>query len=34
MDIMSLDKLAQEVGGKVPPIQDIGGIMWIQRDSS
>ena len=27
MDIMSLDSLAQEVGGKIPPIQGIGGIM-------
>ena len=27
MDIMSLDSLAQEVGGKLPPIWGIGGIM-------
>ena len=27
MDIMSLDSLSQEVGGKIPPIQGIGGIM-------
>ena len=27
MDIMSLDSLAQEVGGKIPPIVGIGGIM-------
>ena len=27
MDIMSLDSFAQEVGGKIPPIQGIGGIM-------
>ena len=27
MDIMSLDSLAQEVGGKIPPILRIGGIM-------
>ena len=27
MDIMSLDSLAQEVGGKIPPIQGIDGIM-------
>ena len=27
MDIMSLDSLAQEVGGKTPPILGIGGIM-------
>ena len=27
MDIMSLDSLAQEVGGKIPPIQRIGSIM-------
>ena len=27
MDIMSLDSLAQEVGGKIPPILDIGSIM-------
>ena len=27
MDIMSLDSLAQEVGGKIPPILGIGGIM-------
>ena len=27
MDIMSLDSLAQEVGGKLPPIFGIGGIM-------
>ena len=27
MDIMSLDSLAQEVGGNIPPIQGIGGIM-------
>ena len=27
MDIMSLDSLAQEVGGKIPPIAGIGGIM-------
>ena len=27
MDIISLDSLAQEVGGKIPPILDIGGIM-------
>ena len=27
MDIMSLDSLAQEVGGKIPPIQSIGSIM-------
>ena len=27
MDIMSLDSLAQEVGGKLPPILGIGGIM-------
>ena len=27
MDIMSLDSLVQEVGGKIPPIWGIGGIM-------
>ena len=27
MDIMSLESLAQEVGGKIPPIVGIGGIM-------
>ena len=27
MDIMSLDSLAQEVGGKIPPILGIGGTM-------
>ena len=27
MDIMSLDSLAQEVGGKIPPILGIGGII-------
>ena len=27
MDIMSLDSLAQEVGGKLPPILGVGGIM-------
>ena len=27
MDIMSLDSLAQEMGGKIPPIRGIGGIM-------
>ena len=27
MDIMSLECLAQEVGGKIPPIAGIGGIM-------
>ena len=27
MDIMSLDSLAQEVGGKIPPIWGMGGIM-------
>ena len=27
MDIMSLDSLAQEIGGQIPPIRDIGGIM-------
>ena len=27
MDIMSLDSLAQEIGGKIPPIAGIGGIM-------
>ena len=27
MDIMSLESLAQEVGGKIPPILGIGGIM-------
>ena len=27
MDIMSLDTFAQEVGGKIPPICDIGSIM-------
>ena len=27
MDIMSLGSLAQEVGGKIPPILGIGGIM-------
>ena len=27
MDIMSLDYLAHEIGGKIPPIWDIGGIM-------
>ena len=27
MDIMSLDSLIQEVGGKIPPILGIGGIM-------
>ena len=27
MDIMSLDSLAQEVGGKLPPILGIGSIM-------
>ena len=27
MDIMSLDHLAQEIGGRIPPIAGIGGIM-------
>ena len=27
MDIMSLDHLAQEIGGQIPPIAGIGGIM-------
>ena len=27
MDIMSLDRLAQEIGGQIPPIARIGGIM-------
>ena len=27
MDIMSLDRLAQEIGGQIPPIAGIGGIM-------
>ena len=27
MDIISLDSLTQEVGGKIPPIWGIGGIM-------
>ena len=27
MDIMSLENLAQEIGGKIPPIAGIGGIM-------
>ena len=27
IDIMSLDSLAQEIGGQIPPIADIGGIM-------
>ena len=27
MDIMSLESLAQEIGGKIPPIEGIGGIM-------
>ena len=27
MDIMSLDHLAQEIGGQIPPIARIGGIM-------
>ena len=27
MDIMSLENLSQEVGGKIPPIVGIGGIM-------
>ena len=27
MDIMSLDHLAQEIGGQIPPIASIGGIM-------
>ena len=27
MDIMSLDSLAQEIGGQIPPIVGIGGIM-------
>ena len=27
IDIMSLDSLTQEVGGKIPPIRGIGGIM-------
>ena len=27
MDILSLESLAQEVGGKIPPIASIGGIM-------
>ena len=27
MDIMSLDHLAQEIGGRIPPIASIGGIM-------
>ena len=26
MDIMSLESLAQEIGGKIPPIASIGGI--------
>ena len=28
MDIMSLDCLAQEVGGQIPPIMGIGGICY------
>ena len=31
MDIMSLESLAQEVGGKIPPIAGIGGIMVNQE---
>ena len=31
MDIMSLDSLTQEVGGKIPPIWGIGGIMVDQE---
>ena len=27
MDVMSLDVLAQEIGGELPPILGIGGIM-------
>ena len=27
MDIMSLDSLAQEIGGQIPPVAGIGGIM-------
>ena len=27
MDIMSLDRLAQEIGGQIPPIAGVGGIM-------
>ena len=27
MDIIPLESLAQEVGGKIPPIAGIGGIM-------
>ena len=27
MDIMSLDSVAQEIGGQIPPIVGIGGIM-------
>ena len=27
MDMMSLESLAQEIGGKIPPIASIGGIM-------
>ena len=27
MDIMSMDCLAQEIGGQVPPVRDIGGIL-------
>ena len=27
MDIMSLESLAQEIGGRIPPIVGIGGIM-------
>ena len=27
MDIMSLDSLSQEIGGQIPPIVGIGGIM-------
>ena len=30
MDIMSLDYLAQEIGGQVPLIKGIGGIPWTQ----
>ena len=26
MDVMSLDYLAQQIGGKVPPIRGIGGV--------
>ena len=34
MDIMSLDHLAQEIGGQIPPIAGIRGIMVSLKGSS